>query len=140
MRGRNRSRSQSPSMMIGSRNAPCALVPYPFTSPRSPQCTGMRSGKRLQTAMEKTADARIRMGATSLRMLPSPRAGPPPTIALRGTNPVEQMLNEILKDGGVQLVDDLLAVALGEDESRVPQRAEVTRDRRPRGRKLFGDL
>src|SRR5690349_8080817 len=100
----------------------------------------MRSGKRLQTATEKTIATRIRKGATSLRMLPSARTRPPWAAILRGTNPVEQMLNEILEDGGVQLVHDLLAVALGKDEARVAKRAEVARDRRPRGRKLLGDL
>src|SRR5690349_5814955 len=100
----------------------------------------MRSGSRLQTAMENTTVPRMRRGATSLRILASAGARPPRAVALRGTNPVEQMLNEVLEDGGIQLVHDLLAVALGESESRVAERAEVTRDRCPCRGKLLGDL
>src|SRR4029079_13681184 len=103
-------------------------------------CTGMVSGNRFQTAMENATAARMSSGATSLRMLPSTRARPAGAVAFRGANPVEQMFDQVLKDGGVQLVHDLLAVALGEDESRVAERAEVTRDRRPRGRELVRDL
>src|SRR4051812_3804868 len=100
----------------------------------------MRTGNRVQTAMENATAARMGRGATSLRMLPSPGARPAPAVALRRPNPVEQMLNEVLEDGGVQLVHDLLAVALGEDEPRVAEGAEVTRDRRPGSGELLGDL
>src|SRR3954469_1543169 len=100
----------------------------------------IRSGNRFQTAMENATAARMRRGATSLRMLPSPGARPAPAVSLRRPDPVEQMLNEILEDGGVQLVHDLLAVALGKDEPRVAEGAEVTRDRRPGSGELLGDL
>lgn len=50
------------------------------------------------------------------------------------------MLDEILEDGGIELVYDLLAITLGEDEARIAEGAEVARDRCPRRRELFGDL
>lgn len=50
------------------------------------------------------------------------------------------MLNEILEDGGVELVHDLLAVALGENESRFTKPGEVARDGRPRSGKVVGNV
>ena len=50
------------------------------------------------------------------------------------------MLNEVLEDGGVELVHDLLAVALGENEPRLAKAGEVARDGRPRGGKVIGNL
>src|SRR5437868_6118299 len=79
-------------------------------------------------------------GASHLRMLPSPRAWRTIPFGLRRPHPVEQMLNEVLEDGGIQLIHDLLAVALGEDEPRVTESAEVPGDGGPGGRELLGDL
>jgi len=50
------------------------------------------------------------------------------------------MIDEVLKDSGVELVHDLLAVALGENEPGVAKRAQVARDGRPRRWKLVSDL
>jgi hypothetical protein len=50
------------------------------------------------------------------------------------------MLNQVLKYGRIQLVHDLLAVALGENEPSIAQRAEVTGDGSPGGREVLGDL
>src|SRR5256885_644484 len=81
----------------------------------------------------------MRIGASHLRIFPS-AAGSRAAARLRRTNPVEQMLNEVLEDGGIELVHDLLAIPLGEDEPRVAERAEMARDGRPRRWKLLGDL
>ena len=70
-------------------------------------------------------------------MLPSAAAR---AAFLRGTHPVEEMVDEILKDRGIELVHDLLAVALGENEPGVAQCAEVPRDGRPRGGEVLSDL
>lgn len=50
------------------------------------------------------------------------------------------MLNEIMEDRAVQLIHDLLSIALGEYELGVPKRSEVSGDRRPCRRKVVGDL
>lgn len=75
-------------------------------------------------------------GASHLRMLASARLA----RALRGANPLDQMVDEVLEHGGVELVDDLLAVALGENEPGVAEHAEVPGDRGPRRGKVFGDF
>src|SRR5471032_1212688 len=54
--------------------------------------------------------------------------------------PVEDVLDEVVEDGGVELVDDLLAVALGQNQSGVAQLPQVPRDRRPRGGEVRRDL
>src|SRR3954471_4355857 len=60
--------------------------------------------------------------------------------SLRGTGPLEQVIDHVLEHGCVELVDDLLAVALRENQLGVPQDREMARDRRPSGRKFLGDL
>ena len=60
--------------------------------------------------------------------------------AFRGTHPFEQVVDEVLEDGGVELVDDLLAAALGENEAGVAECAEVAGDGGPGGWEVVGDL
>ena len=45
--------------------------------------------------------------------------------------PVNQMLNQVLEDRGVQLVANLLPAPLGDDETGVAQHREVARNRGP---------
>src|SRR5918998_3819153 len=61
---------------------------------------------------------------------------PPPC----GAGPLEQVLDEVVENGRVELVDDLLPVPLREDEARVAQHGQVPRDGRPRRREALGDL
>ena len=72
-----------------------------------------------------------RTGAYRLRTLPPRR---------RGTGPLHDLLDDVVEDGGVELVDDLLSVTLGENEPGVAEHAEVPGDRGPRRRKVFGDF
>lgn len=50
------------------------------------------------------------------------------------------MFDDFLENGGIQLVSDALPVTLGKDEVRIPEDAEVSRDRGPCGGELLGDL
>jgi hypothetical protein len=55
-------------------------------------------------------------------------------------DPVEHVLDELVKDRRVELVAHLLPISLGQDELGVAENAEVARDRRPRRAELTGDL
>jgi hypothetical protein len=50
------------------------------------------------------------------------------------------MLNDILKDGRVQLVNELLSVANGENETGLLEYREVPGDGGPRTREVLRDL
>src|SRR4029077_2547584 len=78
-------------------------------------------------------------GASHLRMLGSARLRPA-ARRFRGTHPVEQMIDEVLEDGGVQLVHDLLSVALRENEPGIAERAEVSGNGGPGRGELIRDL
>src|SRR5436189_6134859 len=79
-------------------------------------------------------------GASHLRMLTSSTGPIPCTRVLRRAHPVEQMIDEILEDGGIEFVDDLLTVTLRKNEPGIAERAEVARHGRPRRREVLGDL
>src|SRR5262245_21938927 len=49
----------------------------------------------------------------------------------RRSGPLHQMLHEVLEDGRVDLVMDLLAAPFGDDEAGVAEDREVARDGRP---------
>src|SRR5688500_4449344 len=55
------------------------------------------------------------------------------------SHPVEQVLNQLLDDGRVDLVHDLLPLPLREDESRLAEYPEVARHGRPARGEVFGD-
>src|ERR1041385_4727690 len=55
-------------------------------------------------------------------------------------HPVEYVLDEIVEHRGVELVDDLLSLALRKHEVGVAKLREMTRYRRPRRREVLGDL
>src|SRR5438477_12888463 len=55
-------------------------------------------------------------------------------------DPVEQVFDEVLEYRGVELVDDLLAISLGDDEPRIAQNGEMARNGRPGARKGLSDL
>src|SRR4030095_16983262 len=63
----------------------------------------------------------------------------PPGFAAR-RHPFQNVLDEILEHRRIQLVDDLLPVALRENEPGVAEHAQVARDRRPRRREVIGDV
>ena len=50
------------------------------------------------------------------------------------------MLDEVLKDGRVQLVIDRLALSFGDDEPTGPEHREMPRDGRPARMELVGDF
>src|SRR5258705_2545960 len=54
--------------------------------------------------------------------------------------PLDEMFDDVLKYGGVELVHDVLPVSLGEDQTRVLENAQVARDCCPAGFELVGDL
>src|SRR5712671_3399991 len=56
------------------------------------------------------------------------------------TKPLDEMFDDILKNGGVQLVHDVLSVPLGQDQIGVLEYAQVPRDCRPAGGELLGDF
>ena len=56
-----------------------------------------------------------------------------------GGEKAEHVIDEFLKDGGVDLVRDGVAVARGEHELRVAENAEVSRDGGPRDGEPLGD-
>src|SRR5688572_31342631 len=63
------------------------------------------------------------------------RIGPPSRL-----RPVDQVLDDFLKDRRVQLVAHVLPISFGQHEVGVAKDAEVTRDSCPAGRELVGDL
>src|SRR5205085_980472 len=66
---------------------------------------------------------------------------PSALVRLRGRlHPVEHVLDEIIEDSGVELVDDLLTLSLGNDQPRISKLAEVARDGRPCRGKMIGNL
>src|SRR3982751_2944809 len=66
-------------------------------------------------------------------------ASRPAALAAR-LDPFEEMLDEVVEYGGVELVDDLLALPLRDDQPGVAELTEVARDRRPRRREMLGDV
>src|SRR5688572_3443601 len=56
-----------------------------------------------------------------------------------GSHPVEEILDELLDDCGVDLVDDLLPLALRQDEAGFAKHSEVARHGRPARGEVFGD-
>jgi hypothetical protein len=50
------------------------------------------------------------------------------------------MIDDILEDAGVELVDDLLSNARGEDEVGVAKHGKVSRDGGPRGVEMLRDF
>src|SRR6185369_10705836 len=54
--------------------------------------------------------------------------------------PLDETFNHILKHGSVQLVNDLLSIALGQDQPRVLEYAQVAGDGWPAGAELVSDL
>src|SRR5690348_10562014 len=113
------------SMMLGIRNAPVAREPYPFACPWISQWMGTRAGSRPYAAIPIANAQTTRTAGYHLRMLASRWFGRP--------DPFEQVLHHVLEDCRIQLVDDLLPIALGEDEPRVTEHAEVARDGGPGG-------
>src|SRR4051812_37230641 len=55
-------------------------------------------------------------------------------------DPFEEVLDEVVEDGGVELVDDLLALSLGDDETGVAELPEVPRDGGPGSWEMVGDF
>src|SRR6266567_1498055 len=97
------------------------------------QCAGTRSGSR---GYANTAVSVARTTSTMgyhLRIAFSPGFG----ARLR---PVEEVFDEVVEHGRIELIDDLLPVALRQNEVGVAQHGEVPRDRGPRRREAFGDL
>src|ERR1700694_1449617 len=54
--------------------------------------------------------------------------------------PLDEVFDDVLKHGRIQLVHDVLAIPLGQNQLRVLQHAEMTRDGSPAGAELLGDL
>src|SRR6185503_12470298 len=143
MRGSPRMSPQIASITMGMRNAPSRRDPYRSAVPSSPQCTGMLSGRREYAASDMRSAATTKASGSHLRILATSCAaatGRVVAAAFGGADPLEQVVDEVLEDGGVELVDDLLAAALGENEAGVAERAEVARDGGPGGREVLGDL
>src|SRR2546425_2891717 len=74
-----------------------------------------------------TATAAITRPNQRLRIVFSPESG-------------HEIPHDFLKDGGIEPIPDELAFALGGDEVRRLEHAEVVRHRRERDRELLGDL
>src|SRR5215510_3152582 len=60
--------------------------------------------------------------------------------AARRLHPIENVLDEVVEHRGVELVDDLLTLALGAHQLGVAQLREVPRHGGPRRREVLGDL
>src|SRR5687767_15620467 len=54
--------------------------------------------------------------------------------------PLDEVLDDVLENGGVQLVDDVLAVPFGQNQLRILEHAQVPGDGRPAGGEFPGDL
>src|SRR3989442_14054785 len=74
-----------------------------------------------------TATAAITRPNQRLRIVFSPESG-------------NEVPHDFMKDGGIEAMPDELAFALGGDEVRRPEHAEVVRHRRERHRELLGVL
>src|SRR3954468_2656639 len=114
--------------MIGISQEPQKRLLHPLGWPYISQCVGTESGRRGYTAAEATTAATIISKGIHLRIW-SPRA-----------KPLYEIFDDVLKHRGVQLVNHVLSVSLGENELGVLEHAQVTRDRRPAGAELVSDL
>src|SRR5690349_4376594 len=117
---------------IGRKIAASNREPNRSTLPLMSQWTGTRSGSDRYATTLMTIASRRMSGAYHLRTFP-PSSG-------RWACPLHDLLEDIVEHGGVELVDDLLAVALGENEPGVAEHAEVARHGRPRGWEMLCDL
>ena len=54
--------------------------------------------------------------------------------------PFEDLFDHVVEHGGVELVDDLLPLSLGDDQARVAELPEVSRDGGPGRGEVFGDV
>src|SRR5437868_5773533 len=88
----------------GMSHTPQARDIVPLTSPDVPQCDGISAGSFEYIAALKPNASPTSSQGYHLRIAFSP---------LGGTGPLEQVVDDVLEHGGVELVDDLLAVALG---------------------------
>src|SRR4029450_6160765 len=102
-------------MKNGMRNAPSMRLPYRSGVPEIPQCTATRSGSREYTAIENNKAPTMNDAGNHLRIGPPWRFGP-----------IEHMLDDLLKDCRVELVANVLAVALGQHEIGVAKDTEVS--------------
>src|SRR5687767_16034537 len=89
----------------------------------------MRSGSREYTASENATAAATKNIGSHLRIGPPSRLGP-----------VEEMFDDFVEHRRVELVANVLSVALRKDEVAVAEDTEVPRHRGPRGREAIRDL
>ena len=102
----------------------------------------MRRQRRTLENDRETAQARRAVHVTS----PAERRAPAPDPLWFGLSvwnhrdELDQLLRQILQDGGIQLVSNFLLVAHLMHQPSGMQHGEMTRNRRPRGFETTGDL
>src|SRR6185503_4389784 len=103
------------SSMTGMIRTPKPRDVEPLICPLVSQCVGISAGSLEYIAALKPNASPTSNQGYHLRIAFSP---------LGRTGPLEQVVDHVLEYGGVELVDDLLAVALRENESGVAQHGQ----------------